>query len=85
MQIEKVEKLLTGERLMENSKTNLYQIEVKKSIGDVTSGLARPLAAEVVFTLFSAITKALIVWKRYKIDGKCLQTRIENHCRSIDW
>jgi hypothetical protein len=36
------------------------------------SGLARPLAAEIVFLPFSAITKALITSKRYKIDGKCL-------------
>jgi hypothetical protein len=46
---------------------------VKESIGDVTSGLARPLAAEIVFLPFSAITKALIASKRYKIDGKCQQ------------
>jgi hypothetical protein len=46
---------------------------VKKSNGDFTSGLIRPLAAEIVFLLFSATTKALITSKRYKIDGKCLQ------------
>jgi hypothetical protein len=55
-----------------NSKTDLYQIGVKQSNGDFTSGLARPLAAEIVFLPFSAITKALITSKRYKIDGKCL-------------
>jgi hypothetical protein len=49
-----------------------YQIGVKKSNGDFTSGLARPLATEIVFLPFSAITKALIKSKRYKIDGKCL-------------
>jgi hypothetical protein len=54
-------------------KINLYQIRVKESIDDVTSGLARPLAAEIVFSPFSAIRKALITSKRYKIDGNCQQ------------
>jgi hypothetical protein len=53
-------------------KTDLCQIGVKHSNGDFTSGLARPLAAEIVFLPFSAITKALITSKRYKIDGKFL-------------
>jgi hypothetical protein len=38
----------------------LYRIGLKQSNGDFTSGLARPLAAEIVFLPFSAITKALI-------------------------
>jgi hypothetical protein len=45
----------------------------KQSIGNVTSGLERPLAAEIVFLPFSAIRKALSASKRHKIDGKCQQ------------
>jgi hypothetical protein len=74
---------------MKNSKTDVHQIGVKQSNGDFTSYLSRPLAAEIVFLPFSAITKALITSKRYKMDGKCLQNtskiRIENRGRSIDW
>jgi hypothetical protein len=86
MQIEKVENLLIGERLMQNSKTDLEQIDVKESTDDATSGLARPLEAEIVFPPFSAIRKALITSKHYKIDGIIVnKTRIENNGRSIDW
>jgi hypothetical protein len=53
-------------------KTDLSQIGVNESNGVFTSGLARPLAAEIVFLPSSAITKALITSKRYKIDGKCI-------------
>jgi hypothetical protein len=58
-------------RETQKSKTDLYQIVVKESNGNVTSGLERPLAAEVVFLPFLAIRKALIASKRYMIDGKC--------------
>jgi hypothetical protein len=58
---------------MQNSKTDLYQIGVKESNGNVTSGLESPLAAEIVFLPFSAIRKAQIASKQYKIDGKCQQ------------
>jgi hypothetical protein len=54
------------------SQRDLYHIAVEQSNGDFTSGLARPLAVEIVFLPFSALTKALITSKRYKIDGKCL-------------
>jgi hypothetical protein len=50
-----------------------YLIGVKESNGDVTSGLTRPQAAEIVFPTFSTIRKALITSKRYKIDGNCQQ------------
>jgi hypothetical protein len=66
-------------------KPNLYQIGVKESKGDFTSGLTRPIAVEIVFLPFSAIAEALITSKRYKMDGKCQQTQIENRGRSIDW
>jgi hypothetical protein len=52
-------------------KTDIYQIGVKESTGDVTTGLARPLAAAIVFPPFAAITKALITSKRDQIDGNC--------------
>jgi hypothetical protein len=54
---------------MQNAKAGLYQTEVKESLGDVTSGLARPLAAEIVFAPFSAIRNALITSKRCQIDS----------------
>jgi hypothetical protein len=73
MQIEKSNKFGQVKDNRKNSKTDIYQIEVKESNGDFTSGLTRPLAAEIVFLPFSAITKALITSKRYKIDGKCPQ------------
>jgi hypothetical protein len=44
---------------------------VKESNGDVTSGLARPLAIEIDISRISARGKPLIASKRYKIDGKC--------------
>jgi hypothetical protein len=50
-------------------KPTCTKLGVKESNGDFTSGLARPLAAEIVFLPFSAITKARIMSKRYKIDG----------------
>jgi hypothetical protein len=52
-------------------KSTYTKIRVKESNGDFTSGLARPLAAEMVFLPFSAITNALITSKRCKIHGKC--------------
>jgi hypothetical protein len=72
MQIEKSNNFGQVKDNRKNSKTDLYQIGVKQSNGDFTSGLASPLAAEIVFLPLSAITKALITSKRYKIDGKCL-------------
>jgi hypothetical protein len=44
-----------------------------------TSGLARPIAAEIVFLPFSAI-KALITSKRYKMDDKCLRNTNRKPC-----
>jgi hypothetical protein len=65
-----VKQLLTGKRQMKNSKTDLYQIGVN---GDFHLRSNTPLAAEIVFPPLSAIRKALITSKRYKIDGKCQQ------------
>jgi hypothetical protein len=56
---------------MKNSEADLYQIGVKELIGDVTTGLARPLSTEIVFAPFSAVRKAFIASKPCKIDGKC--------------
>jgi hypothetical protein len=55
MQIEKVEKFLIDRRWTQNSKADPYQVGDKKSIGDVTFGLARHLSAEIVFPPFSAM------------------------------
>jgi hypothetical protein len=63
---------LIGEKQTQNSKADLpvYQIGVKESIGDVTLGLARLLAAEIVLPPFSAMRKAPIkVKKRFKRFG----------------
>jgi hypothetical protein len=51
----KVEQILKGKILTKNSKAALYQIGVKESNGDFTSGLTRPLAVEIVFPPFWAI------------------------------
>jgi hypothetical protein len=69
--IEKVEKLLNGERQTKKfQQVILYQIGVKESNGDVISGLARSLAAEIDIPPVSAKGKPLIPSKWYKIDGK---------------
>jgi hypothetical protein len=53
-----------------NSNGQPYQIRVKESNDDVISGLAHPLAAEIVISSVSALGKASIISKWYKIDGK---------------
>jgi hypothetical protein len=68
---------------MQNSKADLPPNRGQGSIGGVTSGLTRPLAAEIVFPPFSAIRKVLIASKRYNINYNC--PRIENRGRSTDW
>jgi hypothetical protein len=70
---------------MQNFRADVYQIAVKESIGDVTSGLARSLAAEIVFPPFSAIRKALKTSKRYKWSVIVNKTQIEYRGRSIHW
>jgi hypothetical protein len=54
-----------------NSNSQPIPIRVKESNCDVISGLAGPLAAEIVILPLSARGKALITSKRYEIGGKC--------------
>jgi hypothetical protein len=75
-----------GKRKSKNSKADLYYIGVKESNCDFTSGLTRPLETEIVFLRFSAITKAQITSKGYKMNGKCLQNTTRkawSRCRMV--
>jgi hypothetical protein len=48
-----------------------YETVVALSTGDVTSGLARPLAVEINITTKSTITKTSITLKWYVLGKKC--------------
>jgi hypothetical protein len=71
---------------MLKSKADLYQIEVKESIGDVTSGLACSLAADIVIPpIFGSKKSANNVETVQDRQINVNKTRIENSGRSIDW
>jgi hypothetical protein len=59
MQIGNVEKFVINGKWRRIFKADLYRIRVKELIGDVTSGLTRPLSAEIVFPPFSALGKVV--------------------------
>jgi hypothetical protein len=63
-------KLFKGERRKVPT-ANRHHFGVKESNGDIISGPARPLAAEIDIPPISARRKPLLPSKRYKIDEKC--------------
>jgi hypothetical protein len=71
MQIEKGLSSFERWQVDELPMANPCKIVVNESNSDVIFSLARPLAAVIVISPFSAGGKLLELEKRYKIDEKC--------------